>query len=343
MKRTSRPGIGGVALLLTVAVFANPQTVVAAEPTSASDSTEVQDWAPITAAEQAIEQNPANIAIEAAANPKVEIYDGGGGFEASLDGGGTVSLGKLVPAGTETVNGASVTSENSGTDVDTVTQTNSDGARIVEVIHSAEAPSQFLYLATLPSGQVLRPQEDGSILIGKEVPVDESEICETEAGEVVGCIPPEDETGAPVGSAMEVTGVIGAAWARDAAGTPVPVHYELGTRNSITMVVEHSDEYQYPIVADPTYIRGGFKVAFYAGVALIYMNKARSADFNDGYSLVCVGIAFVPVVGTVIAAICAAAAILNNAILRRGYCFKLHAAVTSRTWLLFQYRGGFCR
>lgn len=303
----------------------------------------MQDWVPISAAEQVIEQNPANIGMEAAADPKVTINADGSGFQGALDEGGTVSISKLVQAGTKTTNGASVTSENSSTAVDTVTQTNSDGARIVEVIHSPEASSRFLYLTSVPTGTVLRMQDDGSILIGKEVPLDESEICETEAAEVVPCIPPEDETGAPTSPTMQVTGIIGSAWAVDAAGTPVPAHYELGARNSITMVVEHSNEFQYPIVADPTYTRGGFKVAYYAGVAQIYMNKIRSGDFNNGYTLVCIGLAFVPVVGAIIGAICGAAAVLNDAVLRRGYCFKLHAFVASRNWQLFQYRGGFCR
>ncbi|MEU4385367.1 hypothetical protein [Promicromonospora sp. NPDC023805] len=343
MKWQSKRGAGGVALLLTIAVFASPQTVMAAEPASTGDSAGVQDWVPLSAAEQVIEQNPANIGMEAAPDPKVTINADGSGFQGALDGGGTVSISKLVQAGTKTTNGASVTSENSGTAVDTVTQTNSGGARIVEVIHSQEASSRFLYLASVPAGTVLRKQDDGSILIGKEVPLDGSEICENEAAEVVPCTLPEDETGAPTSPTMEVTGIIGSAWAVDAAGTPVPAHYELGARNSITMVVEHSDEFQYPIVADPTYTRGGFKIAYYAGVAQVYMNKIRSGDFNNGYTAVCVGIVFVPVVGPALAAICGLAAVLNDAILRRGYCFKLTAFVASRNWRVAQYRGGFCR
>lgn len=210
--------------------------------------------------------------------------------------------------------------ESTSLDTDTVVQKLPDGARIVEVIGSSDAPEDFAYQFDVPDGMTLLPQDDGSILVGVA----------TTTGDSV---------------QVEVDSVIGAPWATDANGQAVAATYEIGNDGTVTMHVEHSDGVAYPVVADPTITVGGFRAVYSLWtpwIVTVFLNKARTADAQDVGSGICIGIAFVPVYGPVIAALCA----LNNTALRwtsrYGYCQYWNVNAITRTFSVNLYKGGFC-
>lgn len=210
--------------------------------------------------------------------------------------------------------------EGTSVDTDTVVQQLTDGARVLEVIGSAEAPQSFSYALDIPAGTTLLQQEDGSILIGTA----------TTAGNTV---------------SFDVDGVIGAPWATDAAGVPVPASYEVGADNVLTMLVEHTEDVAYPVVADPTVTGGGFRVVynvFTPWAVTVYLNKARTSDAEDLGAGLCIAIAFVPVVGPVVAALCGLHNIVIRATSRYGYCQYWVANTITRSFQVLLYRGGFC-
>lgn len=97
-----------------------------------------------------------------------------------------------------------------------------DGSvQVNTVIDSKNAPTRYGYPVELPDGATLSALEDGRILMS-----------DAEGGDL---------------------GLVEAPWAKDASGRDVPTRYEIEGR-TVTQVVEHSAEYQYPIVADPVVI-----------------------------------------------------------------------------------------
>ena len=90
--------------------------------------------------------------------------------------------------------------------------------QVLTVIEGPEAPDRYAYDLTLSPGSSVTPADDGTILI-------------TDAeGSFAGLIMP--------------------AWAKDAAGAPVETWYEV-TGSTVTQVVVHDSDTQYPVVADP--------------------------------------------------------------------------------------------
>lgn len=211
------------------------------------------------------------------------------------------------------------TFEDTAPHVDTVVQTLDEGARILEVIRDAGAPTRFDYQVTLEPGETFKQDRDGSLMIGRTTRRGTDQV-------------------------MEVTGVIGAPWAVDADGRSVPARYE--TRgNTIRMVVHHSENVAYPVVADPTYTRGGFRISwsiFSPHIITVKMNKNRSADVADSKMILCLGIAFVPIVGVVLAAICETSGVIDGIANRYGWCSKVIFNILSRSVRTEYYRGGFC-
>ncbi|WP_349902076.1 hypothetical protein [Parafrigoribacterium humi] len=103
----------------------------------------------------------------------------------------------------------------------TVPIVKTDGSvQINTVISRPDAPNHYRYGLDLPTGSLIRPEGGGFLLF--------------------------DASG-------ENIGAIAAPWAFDATGKAVPTRYEV-SGTTITQVVDHSAEFQYPIVADPTYI-----------------------------------------------------------------------------------------
>ncbi|WP_454854658.1 hypothetical protein [Promicromonospora soli] len=311
----------------------------------------------MTEAEQIISANPMSLAADAIGDPAIANYTEIPGFTDSDTSSGQFSMTRLgspgqsvsINEGSTTFEGTSATS----TKVlgDTVVQSDPSGGRIVEVIRDSAAPEFYKYRLAVPDGMQVEVQEDGSILIGKEVPVDEATDCESDDGQSVPCIPLDDpEIGEPndIQRVMEVSGVIPAPWAYDAEGRRVPVKYVFSA-DVIRMEVSHRGAYTYPIVADPVWSRGGFRVVWaYTPLVQVYMNKARTADFADGKLIVCAGITTAallagPVAAAIVGAVCTAAVTLDNTVQRNGYCFLLNAWATNRRWDVLIYRNSWCR
>jgi hypothetical protein len=107
---------------------------------------------------------------------------------------------------------------NSATDTDTLIAPTATGAELAYFLRSAESPQELPLAVDLPADGVLRAGPEGSAIVERD-------------GQLV------------VG--------IGAPSAVDAAGQPVPIHYELSGAG-IDIVVPHRDAgYVYPIAVDP--------------------------------------------------------------------------------------------
>lgn len=94
-----------------------------------------------------------------------------------------------------------------------------DGSvQIITIIDHAEAPTRYEYPLTLPAGSTIEVDAAGFVSI--------------------------------LGSAGEWLGGVLPPWATDSEGKSVPTHFELdGT--TLTQVVEHSNAFTYPVIADP--------------------------------------------------------------------------------------------
>lgn len=105
-----------------------------------------------------------------------------------------------------------------------------DGSVAIHAIIESElSPTTYDFTLDLPEGATIRTSELGEIFI-----VDEQ-------GSTVFFVAP--------------------AWAIDALGKKVPTHFEV-RGDTLSQVVEHSADYSYPIVADPSI--GGFYMASYS-------------------------------------------------------------------------------
>ena len=141
---------------------------------------------------------------------------------------------------------------------------------------------------------------------------------------------------------VEVDGVIGAPWAVDAAGSPVPASYVVED-GSITMHVEHSADVVYPVVADPAYTAGGFRISWSIWrphIVSVELDKETSAIAKDVGAAVCVGVALV--VGPVAGIICGLENLAIRAAERFGYCQKWDLNILRMSMNVGLYRGGFC-
>ncbi|WP_156954117.1 hypothetical protein [Brachybacterium phenoliresistens] len=205
----------------------------------------------------------------------------------------------------------------SGENADTVIQSLDGGGRIIEVMHSADSPTSFEYdLRVDPTLDVI-PQSDGSLVIGTE----------------------ND-------GILEIEAVIGAPWAVDADAHPIPVSYKYSD-GLLVMEVSVPDGAAFPIVADPTVSAGGFKAVMPSGNSMyplyVYLNKARTADAEDVGAAICIGIAFVPVVGAVAAAVCG----LHNAAIRAtsryGYCQLWKIDPVNRRMIVSLHKTSWCK
>ncbi|WP_148272797.1 hypothetical protein [Microbacterium testaceum] len=97
------------------------------------------------------------------------------------------------------------------------------GVQITTVIENASAPRKYAYPISLPDGLTLERGVNG------------------------------DVSATPAGSSIPAL-YVAAPWAKDANGDPVHTHYEV-SGNTITQVVDFSEQSSFPIVADPaTYV-----------------------------------------------------------------------------------------
>lgn len=313
MSRRSRTARGIVATTLAVALAS-----FAASPASAGADDPARGALDALAAvpglaEAATTDSPADVRTDATGVSVTLPGEKGGLYELTLP--------DVAPDADVTAPGdGSTVITSSAADTDTVVQELGAGTRVIEVIGSSDAPTQFEYDLTVPAGMSLLPQEDGSIIVGSE----------TRVGHMV---------------TVDADAVIGAPWAVDAAGTPVSASYALGDDGTITMAVDHSDAVVYPVVADPTVTKGGFRATWsiWAPTTVtILLNKARTADAEDVGAVICIGIAFVPVVGAVIAAICGVHNAVIRATSRYGFCQKWIIDAALRRFTVTLYKGSFC-
>jgi hypothetical protein len=122
------------------------------------------------------------------------------------------------------VDGASVLDANTQTDTDTLIKPTTAGFAADTVLRSIESPQQLSFRVGMPAGATLvQPQVGASAVeIVKE-------------GKTVAVVLPPS--------------------AHDAVGTPVPVSMTVAG-DILTLSVDHSREYQFPIEVDPEFVKG---------------------------------------------------------------------------------------
>lgn len=147
-----------------------------------------------------------------AAEPILMTREGGTSVGVALPG--TPDRGKPV-------GGNMVLFEDIAKDTDALVQAQTDaGVRVLTVIKSAQAPTEFDYNLKLDDGHKLRSLQDGRVVI-----VDGDDI---------------------------VLSIIEAPWAYDAQGNAVAVKYTTSD-DVLTLNVLHDDSTVYPVLADPVF------------------------------------------------------------------------------------------
>lgn len=192
----------------------------------------------------------------------------------SENGGSAPSIGISLPGaeGTTTVVDGVTVRTNADTDLDVVARATTDGAQVLSVLGSAEAPNVLSYELDLPEGATFLEQEDGSIAVSAPIEVEreipgETTRMEAAAAEILGqdldsvdldSLTDEDlEKLAQIPDAATETvivtqtlGEVAAPWAVDADGNPVATEYELdGT--TLVQTVKVTPDTTFPVVADP--------------------------------------------------------------------------------------------
>lgn len=242
------------------------------------------------------------------------------GFRAEGASGGSTVIARSDAETTAVTydDGGQAVLEGTSTDTDTVVQQTAHGGRVLEVIGSPDAPEEFSYDVDVPDGMEIIEHDDGSLLIGTQRQV---------GGRVT----------------VEVDGVIGAPWAVDADGEAVPASYEVDG-GTVTMHVEHSADVAYPVVADPAYTAGGFRISWTIlrpHIVSVQLDKETSAVAEDVGAVACVGVAVV--VGPGAAILCGLENLAIRAAARFGYCQKWDFNLLRMSLDVGVYRGGFCR
>jgi len=114
---------------------------------------------------------------------------------------------------------------------DVVVQAFKGSVRILTILNDADAPTEYEYDVSIPTGGYMKKIQDGSVKI-----LDKNK-------KFVGAFTP--------------------AWALDKNGKKVPTHYEI-RGNKLIQIVEHlSVNVTYPVVADPYYAVKMVKHAFW--------------------------------------------------------------------------------
>lgn len=201
---------------------------------------------------------------------QVELDTDGG---LTLDNGAGLNLGLSVQGSDvdpDIIDGAAVAT-GVDTDLDVVSRATNDGAQILAVLGSENAPKQIGFDLDLPEGATLTPQANGSILVTAPTETQisapgEDERIETAVQEILGADADLDteltdeqiEQIAAIPDAKTTTVIetlpiaeIEAPWAVDANGNPVTTSYDLNG-NTLTQTIETNTNTAYPVVADPS-------------------------------------------------------------------------------------------
>lgn len=204
------------------------------------------------------------------------------------------SIGVELPGSPENgkaVGGNMVLFEDVDKDTDALLQPQKDGGvRVLTVIKSSQAPTEFDYDLKLDEGHELVPMHDGRVVI-----VDADEIA---------------------------VAVIEAPWAYDAQGNAISAGYTLA-ENTLTLKVDHDDSTVYPVLADPVFTWGNI-----SGTA--YFNRQETLTVaSSGLAVVLAGI-ILPDPLTLLAAAAALEATLwaTSAVPQSGVCLKLRYGFT---------------
>jgi len=170
--------------------------------------------------------------------------------------------------------------------VSTVVDVQSEGVRVMEVLKLTDAPSEYTYDLDLPAGSELIASPDGGAVVATV----------TQDGEQV---------------TADVVATFAPPWAVDAVGTPVPVTYKV-VDNTLTMIVDQTGQYQYPLVADPSLTLGDFRISWSIlspTTVTILANKRGTQAWLIGTGGVCTAVialtALIPLVGPAVSAIIA--------------------------------------
>lgn len=148
-------------------------------------------------------------------------------LEVSSDGGG--NAGFLIPDAevhdVSIVDGALVAEGKGRAKPSFVLAAGETGATISVVIPSPEAPSRYTYSPLNGATVELEPSTGGALIYDVSAP----------------------------GEAPNLSGIVHAPWAVDATGRYVPTHFEINDGNLVQVVDHTSADFQYPIVADPSW------------------------------------------------------------------------------------------
>lgn len=201
----------------------------------------------------------------------------------------------------EIVDGAAVAT-GVDTDLDLVSRADSDGAQILAVLGSKDAPNEVEFDLDLPVGAELATQVDGSVVISAPTEFDvtlpgEEERIEGAALAILGADTTLDdeltdeqiEQLAAIPDAETTTIVetvpvaeIETPWAVDADGNPVETRFKLHG-DTLVQVIETTNDTVFPVVADP---RLTFGIGVYINLtgveikainALVYTSAATAS------------------------------------------------------------------
>ena len=140
-----------------------------------------------------------------------------------------------------------------GSDVAVTVQATSSSVRMSTVLNGPDAPTRFAYPVT---GAEVKLNASGGVDLYDDVTI-------------------TGDDGQPVTERV-VTMTAAKPWARDAAGRAVPTHYEL-SGNTVYQVVETNAKTQFPVVADPDWLKiakCAAAVAYVVGTAAFLVGKS---------------------------------------------------------------------
>lgn len=204
------------------------------------------------------------------------------------------SVGVELPGSPENgkaVGGNMVLFEDVDKDTDALVQPQNDGGvRVLTVIKSSQAPTDFDYDLKLDTDHSLFAMHDGRVVI-----VDGDEF---------------------------VVAVIEAPWAYDAEGNAIPAAYTISD-NVLTLKVDHDDSTAYPVLADPVFTWG-----YISGTA--YFDRQETLTVASfGLAVVLAGL-ILPDPITLLAAVAASEATIwaASAVPQSGVCLKLRYGFT---------------
>lgn len=172
------------------------------------------------------------VAVSPSAANGVTVAAGEGATTIGLPFSNEADRGVSTQPGTVTYDNGNATSS--------VVLVHDTGAvQVATVIDNAGAPTRFDYPLELPSASSLVLRGAGAAVV-------------------------DDASG-------EVLGAFAAPWAKDANGKDVPTRY-LVEGDTLTQIVDHSSDFAYPVVADPTYT-----------TSVIWISHAQVVNMYNGF------------------------------------------------------------